>query len=135
MSSSRYAISVRIPNYLISLPRWEEYLENIKHRMRTDLGTVVLEAIEKNKTAMVIKLTWQVSDSQDGLDYQLALVANMNQVDSIRIGTREFMPLTYKMLDNADLLIEWQCDACGQVNVVDKNTECKRCGTPRVIVK
>lgn len=131
MPSSRYAVSVRIPNYLLTLPRWDQYLENIKQKMRAQLGDVVLDIIEKSKLATVVKLTWQVSDSSDGLDYQIALVANLNQVDSLRIGTREFMPLGYKMLDNDSLVIEWQCDACSQVNIIAENQECKRCGAPR----
>lgn len=129
MTASRYAVSATIPEYQMR-QHPERYIAVARDRVRHELGRKLVEVNEEMGSFMTVKLTWEEPARVDWDNYRFALVATIWPVEVERIRIAEYPPmdLSYQPADLPTLAVEWQCDYCGQTNLVAEHLECRRCG-------
>jgi len=136
MTASNYATSTTISRRAILATRvgLDNYLTRIREQMRGELGRHLLRIIEEEyRTPAIIDLTWETHEAITDPDlYRIALVAHMQPAQMMEAVLLETPTWAYpRYYQDRPVPIEWQCSYCGQVNLVEKHLECRKCGGPR----
>ena len=131
MSQARLGIRVDIDLWLYNENK--EYLayaiKNAKHKMSCEIVSILSES----KTPIVFRWMEKL-DTEYAFDKHVyTIICEHRPVDVMELKMYEMPP--FEFIATEHNIIEWQCDHCGQVSLVEKHLECRKCGAPRRVMR
>ena len=111
------------------------FVDGIKKRTRWKIGEELVGYIAEQTTPVVVRIYEQL-DNFDLFMSEFKIIVDLNNVEMMHVRMLELPPFEF-VSRTADerVVIEWQCGYCGQVNLIEKHLECRKCGAPRKAVR
>ena len=112
------------------------FLESIKERTRWMLGQELVDYIANQETPTVVRFHERLDEKFFECLVEYTIIVDLRQVEMMQVKMLDLPPFEFiTRTPNENIVIEWQCSYCGQVNLVIENLECRKCGAPRKVMR
>jgi len=138
MAEARLGIRTVIYDRGLSSDEFQRYLGWEKDRAKHQMGEKIIEHLIDLKTPCVVRINEQLQPNYNSMGEKhliYSLIADFNPVEMMHVRMMELPPFEFVAPYLEKQTIEWQCDYCGQVNLVAEHLECRKCGAPRKAMK
>ena len=137
MAEVRLGIATRIND--VELVANSDYLDYVVEKSKRSIGFEIAKLLADSDVPMVFRWHESLQDHFNahglgrGLEYRI--ICDHRPVEAMHVKELYLEPFEFKFRDGRQQSIEWQCDYCSQVNLVDEHLECRKCGAPRKVIR
>lgn len=130
-AEGRLGIQQTIPEWMIA--RSPGAISRTIQMMRMELGQHIIDHIASRKNPVVVRLNETMEDNwyDSSRGQCIKIIADLRDVEMMRVAEYELPPFDFISHASRFPVVEWQCNYCGQVNLIVEHLECRKCGAPR----